>query len=64
MREREIDLIRKLAMLVSKRTYYYFKLEEETDQLKRSEYTNKILDLREKISYVEVELMELGVMDD
>lgn len=42
MTGREIDLIRKLAMLVSKRTYYYLKLEEETDQLKRSEYTNKI----------------------
>ena len=62
MTERKIDLIRKLAMLVSKRTYYYFKLEEETDQSKRSEYTNKILDLREKINDVEAELMELEVM--
>ncbi|ACZ09727.1 Uncharacterised protein [Sebaldella termitidis] len=63
MTGREIDLIRKLAMLVSKRTYYYLKLEEETDQLKRSEYTNKILDLREKISDVEAELMELEVVE-
>ena len=67
MTVREIELIRKLAMLISKRTYFYLKIEEEiegeADQSKINKYNNKILDLREKISDVEMELMELEVVN-
>ena len=56
MRDRDIDLIRRFTMLVSKRTYMYAEIEKCQNRI--NECGKELETLRGKIMDTEAELME------